>query len=130
MHISENYVKRKKISCNKPSCCNTKFPQITIKIEENFFICETTKHIVWFFFCAGEIFTTLVDSTVSENKIHSFSELVKKEKKRIRKKATPKSQSAINIRCNAPRSRLSSPVVTQTASSRNNKIMKEMRINS
>ena len=27
------------------------------------------------FFCAGEIFTTLVDSTVSENKIHSFSGL-------------------------------------------------------
>ena len=48
------------------------------KEEKTFFFicCETTKHIVCLvFFCAGEIFTTLVDSTVSENKIHSFSGL-------------------------------------------------------
>ena len=56
-----------------------KEPTKHMKIEEkNFFFicCETTKHIVCLvFFCAGEIFTTLVDSTVSENKIHSFSGL-------------------------------------------------------
>lgn len=51
--------------------------QNKIKIEEKkvFFICcETTKHIVWFF-CVLVKYLQLVDSTVSENKIHSFSGL-------------------------------------------------------
>lgn len=74
--------------------CNNKTQQNTSRREELFICCETTKHTICFVcFCAGEIFTTLVDSTVSENKIHSFSGL---RIKRTGKKAHPNHKSAIN----------------------------------
>lgn len=57
--------------------------------EGLFFICcETTKHIVVVFSLLVK-YIQLVDSTVSENKIHSFSRLSwQKEKKRNRKSNT------------------------------------------
>lgn len=59
--------------------------------QKNLFLFVKLQNI---FFCAGEIFTNLVDSSV-HNKIHSFPGVLRERKQN----STPKSQSAINTCC-------------------------------
>lgn len=102
--------------------CNNKTQQNSSRREELFICCETTKHTTCFvFFCAGEIFTTLVDSTVSENKIHSFSGL---SIKRTEKKAHPNHKSAINTcRLSWPPANIARFISSRNTDSLQNKII-------